>query len=200
MLQIGNTLVSLDLIERKFCCDLARCKGCCCVDGDAGAPITAAEDEDIKKILPAIWDDLLPAARRRIEEEGTSYIDIEGDLVTQLVEGRNCVYATLGDDGCWLCAIDAAFRQGRISVQKPISCALYPVRIKEFDSFTAVNYHRWKICRPAETLGRANGIRAYRFLEGPLRRRFGDEWYDELCLTADEYIRQYPDGLAPEQP
>lgn len=193
MLQIQDTLVSLDLVERRFCCDLCRCKGQCCVEGDAGAPITVEEDEAFKAILPRIKHRLLPAALRVIEQEGTSYRDIEGELVTQLVEGCNCIYATLDENGTWLCAIDAAYRAGEIDVQKPISCALYPVRIKEYPTFTAVNFHRWKICSSAETLGRKLGLRAYRFLEGPLRRRFGDEWYEELALTCDEYIKQYGD-------
>lgn len=191
MLQIQDTLVSLDLIERFFCCDLGVCKGECCLEGDAGAPITEEEDAIIRGLLPEIWPDLLPAARRQIEECGTSYHDVEGELVTQLVEGRNCVFATLDDDGTWICALEKAYRQGRTNYLKPISCHLYPVRLKKYPTFTAVNYDRWKICRCAEVLGRAKGIRAYQFLEGPLRRRFGDEWYDELKLTCEEYIKQY---------
>lgn len=167
------------------------CKGECCLEGDAGAPITEEEDAIIRSLLPEIWPDLLPAARRQIEECGTSYHDVEGELVTQLVEGRNCVFATLDDDGTWICALEKAYRQGRTNYLKPISCHLYPVRLKKYPTFTAVNYDRWKICRCAEVLGRAKGIRAYQFLEGPLRRRFGDEWYDELKLTCEEYIKQY---------
>lgn len=191
MLQIQDTLVSLDLIERFFCCDLGSCKGQCCLEGDAGAPVTEEEDERIKAILPEIWDDLLPAARREIEDGGTSYRDVEGELVTQLVENRNCVFATLADDGTWICALEKACREGRTDFLKPVSCHLYPVRLKKYPTFTAVNYDRWKICAVAEVLGRAKGIRAYKFLEGPLRRRFGDEWYDELDTTATEYIKQY---------
>ncbi|MDE6463636.1 MAG: DUF3109 family protein [Muribaculaceae bacterium] len=191
MLQIQDTLVSLDLIERFFCCDLGSCKGQCCLEGDAGAPVTEEEDERIKAILPEIWDDLLPAARREIEDGGTSYRDVEGELVTQLVENRNCVFATLADDGTWICALEKACREGRTDFLKPVSCHLYPVRLKKYPTFTAVNYDRWKICAAAEVLGRAKGIRAYKFLEGPLRRRFGDEWYDELDTTATEYIKQY---------
>ncbi len=191
MLQIQDTLVSLDLIERFFCCDLDACKGQCCLEGDAGAPLEEGEADRIRQILPEIWDDLLPAAQREIEENGVSYTDIEGDEVTALVEGRNCAFATLDENGMWLCAIEKAFRQGRIDFYKPISCHLYPVRIKKYDSFTAVNYHRWKICKAAEVLGRAKGLRAYRFLEAPLRRRFGDAWYDELAATCEEYLKQY---------
>lgn len=192
MLQIQDTLVSLDLVERFFSCDLAACKGQCCLDGDAGAPLEPGEAEEIKRVLPEIWDDLLPGAKREIEESGVSYIDSEGDEVTSLVEGCNCVFATLDDNGNWLCALESAYRQGRINFYKPISCHLYPVRIKRYDSFTAVNYHRWGICKAAEVLGRAKGIRAYKFLEGPLRRRFGDAWYEELALTCEEYLKTYP--------
>lgn len=191
MLQIQDTLVSLDLIERFFCCDLERCKGQCCLEGDAGAPVTEDEDARIREILPLVWDDLLPAAQREIEAGGTSYRDIEGELVTQLVEGRNCVFATLDSNGTWICALEKACREGRTDFLKPISCHLYPVRIKQFPHATGVNYDRWKICAAAEVLGRAKGIRAYKFLEGPLRRRFGDAWYDELELTAQEYLKQY---------
>lgn len=191
MIQIQDTLVSLDLVERFFCCDLDDCKGACCLDGDAGAPLEPGEADTLRRILPEIWDDLLPAARREIEANGVSYTDVEGDEVTSLVEGGNCVFSTLDENGGWICAIERAFRQGRIDYYKPISCHLYPVRLKRFDTFTAVNYHRWKICKGAEVLGRAKGIRAYQFLEGPLRRRFGDEWYEELKLTCEEYLRQY---------
>ena len=193
MLQIQDTLVTLDLVERFFCCDLDSCKGQCCLDGDAGAPLADGEADIIRGILPEIWNDLLPAAQREIEENGVSYIDAEGDEVTSLVEGCNCVFATIGENGDWLCAIEKAYREGRVDFYKPVSCHLYPVRLKTYDTFTAVNYHRWKICRCAEVLGRSRGIRVYQFLETPLRRRFGDQWYEELRLTCEEYLRQYGD-------
>lgn len=190
MLDIQNTLVSLDFVERFFCCDLDRCLGECCIDGDAGAPITEEEDRKIRELLPLVWDDLLPSAQREIEENGTSYVDSEGDLVTQIVDGKNCVFTTYDKNGMCLCALEKAYREGRTDFYKPISCHLYPARIKEYDGFTAVNYHRWKICRCAEVLGRARGIRVYEFLKEPLIRRYGKEWYDELALTCREYIRQ----------
>lgn len=192
MIEIQNTLVSLDLIERYFLCDLDACKGQCCIDGDAGAPLAPGEADKIRELLPVIWNDLLPAGRRAIEEGGVSYTDVEGDEVTTLIDGGLCAFATTAPDGSWRCAIENACREGRCDFLKPVSCHLYPVRIKEYDSFTAVNLHRWKICKCAEVLGRAKGVRAYRFLEGPLRRRFGDAWYDELAFTAEEYLRQFP--------
>lgn len=191
MIQIQDTLVSLDLAERFFCCDLDACKGACCLEGDSGAPLAPGEADTLREILPEIWNDLLPAAQREIEANGVSFIDVEGDEVTSLVEGSNCVFSTLDEKGGWICAIERAYREGRIGFYKPVSCHLYPVRLKQYDTFTAVNFHRWKICKAAEVLGRAKGIRAYRFLEGPLRRRFGDAWYEELAVTLDEYIRQY---------
>ncbi len=193
MLQIQDTLVSLDVVERFFCCDLEKCLGECCIEGDAGAPISDEEKEEIERVLPQVWDYLLPAAKKAIEEEGVAYRDIEGDLVTQIVEGKNCVFSCYGSDGMCLCAFEKAFREGKIDFYKPISCHLYPLRIKEYPTFTAVNYHRWKICKCAEVLGRAKGIRVYQFLREPLIRRFGQEWYDELALTCEEYLKQYGD-------
>lgn len=194
MLQIHDKLVSFDLAERFFCCDLDACKGACCLDGDAGAPLDKGEADVLRKILPEIWNDLLPAARAEIENNGVSYIDSEGDEVTSLVDGGSCVFSTLDENGGWICAIERAYRQGRIDFYKPVSCHLYPVRLKQYDGFMAVNFHRWKICKAAEVLGRAKGIRAFEFLEGPLRRRFGDEWYEELALTCREWNKSQGEG------
>lgn len=195
MLQIQDTLVSLDLLERYFCCDLDSCRGECCIEGDAGAPITEAERDRLEEILPEVLPDLSPAARRVIEEQGVSYIDEEGDLVTSIVDGGNCVFTTYGPGGVCLCAVEKACREGRIDFLKPVSCHLYPVRITEYDTFTAVNLHRWKICKCAEVLGRKRGLRAYQFLKGPLTARFGADWYRELELTAAEYLRQQGEGV-----
>lgn len=194
MLEIQNTLISLDLVERFFCCDLSACKGACCIEGDAGAPITESERRIIEKELPAVYDELTPAARREIDEHGVSYIDEEGDLVTTIVNGRDCVFTCYDREGTCLCAFERLFRQGKCSFKKPASCYLYPVRITEYDSFTAVNFHRWKICKPAETLGRKLGLRAYQFLKEPLIARFGQEWYDELCLAAETLLEEQSDN------
>lgn len=191
MLQIQDTLVTLDIVERFFCCDLEKCLGECCIDGDAGAPITPEEEEQIRRALPDIWDDLLPSAQRAIEEGGISYIDVESDLVTQIVDGKNCVFTCYGEGGLCLCAIEKARREGRTACEKPISCHLYPLRVKQYPTWTAVNYHQWKICKCAEVLGRAKGLRVYQFLKEPLIRRFGQAWYDELALTCEEYLKQY---------
>lgn len=191
MLQIQDKLVSLDLIEQFFCCDLDSCLGECCIEGDAGAPITQEEKEKIEQILPVIWDDLLPQAQQEIKENGVSYIDEEGDLVTSIIDGKNCVFTTYGKNGMCLCAIEKACREGKIDFLKPSSCHLYPVRLTEYPTFTAVNYHKWKICKCAEILGRKKQIRLYQFLKGPLTTRFGKEWYDELVEACEAYLAEY---------
>ena len=191
MLQIQNALVSLDVIEKFFVCNLDKCLGECCIEGDAGAPITEQEYAQLKEILPEVYADLLPAARQRIDEAGVAYVDEEGDLVTQIVEGRNCVFTCYGEGGMCMCAIEKAYREGRIDFYKPISCHLYPLRLTDYPSFNAVNYHSWKICKAAEVLGRAKGVRVYQFLKEPLIRRFGKEWYDELVLACEAYLEEY---------
>lgn len=191
MLQIGDTLVSLDLAERFFCCDLDACHGECCIEGDAGAPITENEKKELERLLPEINDELLPQAQEVIRRQGVSYVDEEGDMVTSIIDGRNCVFTCFAPGGMCQCAIEKAYRDGRVAMRKPISCYLYPLRITEYPSFTAVNYHRWKICRPAEALGRKLGLRLYQFLKEPLIQRFGKEWYDELCLACESYLEQY---------
>ena len=193
MLQIRDTLVSLDLVERYFCCDLDACLGACCIEGDAGETVTEEESRRIAEVVDSVSGDLLPRAVEMIDREGVSYVDCEGDLVTQIVDGRDCVFTCYAPGGKCLCALERAYREGRIDMVKPISCRLYPVRLKEYDGFTAVNLHRWKICRPAEVLGRKLGLRAYQFLKEPLIARFGESWYEELKFTAEEYLRQHPE-------
>ena len=191
MFDINGTLVSLDLVERFFCCDLDRCLGACCIEGDAGAPITEAEYRLLKQVLPKVWPYLLPAAQRVVADSGVAYVDDEGDLVTNIVDGRNCVFTCYEPGGRCSCAIEKAFRKGEIAWRKPASCFLYPVRVKRYEKFTAVNYHRWKICKAAEVMGRQQGIRLYQFLREPLIEQFGQAWYDELCEACRLYEQQY---------
>ncbi len=191
MLQIKDTIVSLDIVERFFLCDLDACLGECCIEGDAGAPITKEEYNKIKEVLPQVWDYLLPRAQEEIKENGVGYIDEEGDLVTQIVDGKNCVFSCYGKNGMCLCAFEKAYKEGRIDFYKPISCHLYPLRLKKYPDFTAISYHRWKICKAAETLGRAKGVRLYQFLREPLIRRFGEQWYSELVAACELYIKEY---------
>ena len=185
MIQIQHTVISEDIFEEKFICDLCKCKGQCCVDGESGAPITKEEYAEINEILPEIWDDLSPKAQELINEQGIAYTDYDGELVTSIIKGEECVFTFFDENGVCKCAIDNAYREGRISVQKPISCHLYPIRLKEYVEFTALNYNRWSICEPAVDLGRKNGVPLYRFLKEPLIRKFGEDWYNEVCEAAD---------------
>lgn len=190
MLQIQDTVVSLDLIEDFFCCDIEQCLGQCCIEGDAGAPVSEDELKQIEEATPLVWNDLTPAGQRVLQEQGAAYYDEEGDLVTSIVEGRDCAFCTYAPGGLCLCALEKAWREGRSKFCKPASCHLYPARLKQFGSITAVNYHRWDICKSARTLGKAKGIRVYEFLKEPLIRHFGKEWYEELDRTAREYLSQ----------
>ena len=189
MLQIGDALVSLDVVEHHFVCNLDACRGACCIEGDAGAPITEEEYRQLQELLPQLLDDLTPAAREVIARQGVAYVDEEGDLVTSIVGGKDCVFTCYGENGRCMCAIEKAFREGRTAFYKPLSCHLYPIRITRYP-VTAVNYHRWKICKAAEVLGRKEGVRVYRFLREPLIRCFGEAWYDELAHTAEIYLQQ----------
>ncbi|MCH5227996.1 MAG: DUF3109 family protein [Muribaculaceae bacterium] len=189
MFLIQDTLVSQDLIERYFVCDLKACKGQCCIDGDAGAPISLEEKEMIDRNMDQILPLLTPGGQKAISEDGSAYYDADGDLVTTLVEGSNCAFTTFDSEGICLCALEKGCREGKLPHLKPSSCFLYPVRLSKVGNMTAVNLHRWKICAPAEKNGKKLGVRAYEFLKGPLVRRFGQEWYDELERVAKEWLR-----------
>ncbi|MDD6210011.1 MAG: DUF3109 family protein [Bacteroidales bacterium] len=190
MLQIDDTIISLDLIERRFVCDLSHCKGRCCVEGESGAPLEDEELEILEEILPEVWDDLSSEAKNIIGHQGVAYYDNDGDLVTSIVNGKDCVFTCYDDQGMCKCAIEKAYREGRISFYKPVSCHLYPVRVDTYRDFRAVNYHRWEVCRAAEVLGRRCGVPVYQFLKEPLIRKFGSEWYKQLEAAADLLSKQ----------
>jgi hypothetical protein len=199
ILQVGEILISSDILTEQFCCDLAACKGACCIEGDAGAPVSLDEVMQIEEALDECWADLSASAQAVIDKQGVAYTDREGDLVTSIVNGKDCVFTYYDDlktpDGtaehCCLCALEKAWRSGRSEFCKPISCALYPIREKRFsDGTVALNYHQWHVCRDAVRKGRELHLPVYRFLEGPLVRRFGQEWYDELCVLAQELHAQ----------
>ncbi len=190
MLQIGNTAVSLEVLRAKFKCDLGACRGSCCVEGDAGAPVTLEEVEKLEAVLPMVWDDLSAQARAVIRRQGVVYSDCQGELVTSIVGGKDCVFTTYGGGGCCYCAIEKAFRAGKTDFCKPISCRLYPVRVSDYGTYQAVNYHRWDICKAGELLGRREDMPLYRFLREPLTARFGEAWYEELDTAAREMQKQ----------
>lgn len=190
MLQIQDVIVSFDVLTKCFSCNLECCKGACCIEGDAGAPVTAEEIAQIEELLPAIWDDLSIEARKVINRQGVAYTDPEGELVTSIVNGKDCVFTCYGEDGCCYCAIEKAFREGRCKFKKPVSCHLYPIRVKKLGDYWGLNYDRWDVCRAAVIRGEQEGIPLYKYLKEPLIRRFGQSWYDELDFTVTELHRQ----------
>ncbi|MBQ2540283.1 MAG: DUF3109 family protein [Paludibacteraceae bacterium] len=186
----GNTLVSLDVLEKEFCCDLERCRGCCCVEGDAGAPISDEEVQKVESILPLLLPDMTPEARAVVEKQGISYLDPTGERVTSIVNDKDCIFARTNHQGWCYCLIEKAFHAGRIDFKKPISCHLYPIRLNRIGDMTGVEYHRWDICHCARQLGSKLHVPLYKFLKEPLIRRFGETWYEELELTATEWKKQ----------
>ena len=190
MIQIDNVVVSFDVFREKFLCNLDACKGECCIEGDAGAPVELEEVAKLEEALPAIWDELSPEARKVIEEQGVVYTDQEGDLVTSIVNNKDCVFTCYDEKGCCYCAIEKAYRAGKVDFYKPVSCHLYPIRVGNYGSYKAVNYHRWDVYKAAVLLGRKENLPVYRFLKEPLIRKFGKAWYEELELTARELETQ----------
>ena len=178
ILEVGGILISSDILTEYFCCDYEKCKGVCCVEGSDGAPVTMEEIAGIEEVLDAIWGDLSASAQSVIDKQGVAYTDQEGDLVTSIVNGKDCVFTCYNGDNC-LCALEKA------QFEKPISCALYPIREKRFSGgLIGLNYHRWDVCKDAVEKGKALHLPVYQFLKGPLIRRFGKEWYEELCEVA----------------
>lgn len=210
IIQVGDVLLSSEILTEKFCCDLSACKGQCCVEGDAGAPVTLEEIAEIEDCLDAVWGDLSASAQAVIDKQGVAYTDKEGDLVTSIVRGKDCVFtyydnlqlsvdslqmntetaekstinskpSTVNIENCCLCALEKACRAGKTHFSKPISCALYPIREKRLgNDLIGLNYNRWEVCKSAIAKGIEKDVRLYQFLREPLIRRFGEAWYQEL--------------------
>lgn len=189
MLEIGNTIISLDIIEVKFACDIKACKGICCIEGDSGAPISKEEKEQIEAITPKIIHRLHPEAKKKIEQQGISFIDEEGDLVTSILNNSGaCVFTIFDNNGNAKCAIEEAWENNEINFRKPISCHLYPIRITSYNSFDAINYHSWDICKNAIIRGEKLGIPVYVFAKEALMRKYGSEWYKQLVWAAENLV------------
>ena len=191
MIQIDDKLISEDLFSEEFVCNLAKCKGICCVEGDAGAPLDEDETKILDEIYPKIKPYLRPEGIQAIEEQGTYTLDFEGDLVTPLVNNAECAYVIFDEKGYTKCAIEKAYEDGVIDWQKPISCHLYPIRITEYSNFSAINYHEWDICSDACTLGKELGVKVYQFLKKPLIRKYGEEFYQTLSEAAEEWEKEF---------
>ena len=188
IIQVGDVLVSPDIFTEKFCCDPDSCHGACCIEGDAGAPVKLDEVSAMEQTLDVVWDELSASAQAVIDRQGVACVDRDGDLVTSIVGQRDCVF-TCYDGNLCLCALEKAYRSERMGFCKPISCALYPVREKKLgEGLVGLNYHRWSICQCAVEKGKLLDLPLYRFLKEPLVRRFGREWYAELCTVAEQLV------------
>ncbi len=185
MIAIDNTLVSEYLLEKKFLCDLAACKGECCVAGDSGAPLEKEELEILDEIYPKVKPYMNKKGIKAVEAAGTHVIDTDGEYTTTLVApGAECAFVIFDEKNIAKCAIEQAFNDGAIKWQKPISCHLYPVRITPYKNYDAVNYHRWEVCKPACECGAKLDVPLYKFLKTPLIRKYGKNWYKQLELAA----------------
>ncbi len=193
MFQLGKTIVSEDILEKEFVCNLTACHGACCVDGDAGAPL----NEEETKILDEIYDKVKPFLRQEgiaaIEAQGKWVVGTDGELETPLIDNKDCAYVIF-DGKTALCGIEQAYNQGEVTWKKPVSCHLYPIRVKDYSEFAAVNYDRWDICSDACALGKELEVPVYKFVKEALIRRFGADWYAELEKVAEDLKKDEPRG------
>ena len=183
MFQLGKTIVSEDIIEKDFVCNLAACKGACCIDGEAGAPLEEEELKILMDVFPKVKPLLREEGVKAIEEQGLFTTD-EGEYETPLIDGKDCAYVIFDDKKTAKCGIEEAYNKKLIDWRKPISCHLYPIRIMNYSEFDAVNYHKWPICNDACTLGKELQVPVYKFVKDALIRKFGKNWYLELEKVA----------------
>lgn len=192
MIQIDDKLISEDIFSEEFVCNLSKCKGACCVEGDVGAPLDKEETTILENIFEAVKPYLRPEGVAALEEQGTWTTDpMDGDYVTPMIEGKECAYVIFDDKGITKCGIEKAYEDGAVDWQKPISCHLYPIRTKDYSTFTALNYDRWPICSDACTLGKELQVPVYKFLKTPLNRKYGEEFYTVLSEAAVEWEKEF---------
>jgi hypothetical protein len=187
MLQIGKTIVSLDILEQEFCCDLQECRGACCVEGDSGAPVTLEEVKLLKKLYPLFEEYLSERNRAEILKQGFSVTDADGDLVTPLVGKSECVFTFIDEEGHTKCAIEKAYFEKGGLFRKPVSCHLFPIRITEYKRFDAINYQQLEICKPGRNCGNSKSIPLWQYLKEPLIRKYGKQWFQELETATTAY-------------
>ena len=200
MILIDNTCISDDIEDQLFVCDLDKCKGACCVEGDSGAPLDEDELEILDKIYPMVEPYLSEAGKAAIAKEGTDTTDWEGDYVTPIIDGKECAYAIYDKRGILKCGIEEAYNDGKIEYKKPISCHLYPIRVTKYEQYHALNYDRWQICSDACVLGQELSVPVYKFLKDPLIRAYGPKWYKQLTDEIDDRQKaRVGDGKKPEK-
>lgn len=186
IIEIDDKLVSTELFEKEFVCNLGACKGQCCIDGDDGAPLSLEEVDLLEEHIDAIKPFMTEEGRANVEKNGVFYMDRDNDPVTVLNTGKECSFVTKGADGIYKCTIEQAHREGAIEFNKPISCHLYPIRVKEFRTFTSLNYDRWSICSDACKLGAELKVPVYKFLKEPITRAWGPQFYADLEKMAEK--------------
>lgn len=194
VIEIDGRIVVTDILTERFCCNLSMCKGMCCVEGNAGAPLEEGEAEILEKEYDNYSEYLTPAGRRVIEEGGFCVLDEDGDITTPLIGDADCAYA-FRENGVVMCALERAAREGRMDFRKPLSCHLYPIRVTKFgDGSEGLMYHRWDVCDSARECGLTAGMRVYQTLKEPIIRKFGEEFYREMDAAAtyinEEYLRE----------
>ena len=189
MFQLGKTIVSEEIIEKDFVCNLSACKGACCVDGEAGAPLDEAETKILEEIYPKVKPFLRKTGIAVIEEKGTWTKGDDGEFETPLINGKDCAYVIFDEKKTALCGIEEVYNSGAIDWKKPVSCHLYPIRVKDYSEFAAVNYHKWEICDDACTLGKELQVPVYKFVKQALIRKFGEHWYAELEKVAEKHLK-----------
>jgi len=188
MIAIDNTLISDDIFTEFFCCNLEACKGCCCVEGNAGAPLDDDEINYLEEHIELIKPYLTEKGLETIENTGVFEIAMDNTAVTPLVNRAECAYLVYNKDGIAECAIEKAFEDGKISYQKPISCHLYPIRISKVGDSDALNYDRWTICNDAKVEGKERSLKIFQFLKKPLIRKYGLEWYRQAIFVENEFF------------
>lgn len=191
ILEIDDKLVSSELFNEQFACDIASCLGICCVHGDSGAPLDEEEKLLLENDLPQIEPYLKPEGITAIQQQGVSVIDFEGDLVTPLINSAECAYSYYTKDGICFCGIEKAYFEGKTSFRKPISCHLYPIRLKQLGDSIALNYDRWIICQCAREKGAKEKTPVFRFLKEAITRKFGEDFYNQLEEAYNE-LKNYP--------
>ncbi len=186
MIEHGNTILSADIKEKQFVCDLEKCKGVCCVEGDLGAPLEVDELKTLEEIYDVVQPYMDKKGIEAVKKEGLYIYDEDGEYSTTTINGKECVFAFYEDTGILKCAIEQAHLDGKTDFKKPISCHLYPIRVTKYEEFDALNYDQWHICSDACTLGEKLGVEVYKFLKEPLIRKYGVEWYNELLTIIEE--------------
>ena len=188
MLTVEHVILSDDIVDNFFVCNLDKCKGACCVEGDLGAPLEQDELPIMEEILETVKPYLNEAGLKEIEKQGPYILDEEGEFSTPIINGRECAYSIYDEQNVLKCGIEMAHKDGKIDFKKPISCHLYPIRVGKYDEFEAVNYDRWDICSAACAFGKELSVPLYEFLKEPLVRKYGEEWYGKLLVEIELYL------------